>query len=197
MNLQHRTALIAVGLAALALLAALSHRIYPLTLYAPHVVRHAVSSLPGGWAVRELFIDEGYTPQLVVRKFYSVIAFAIVGIFVALSKRQLPARDRIVAAAVWVGGLSLVIEILQRFGGSTESFGSNLFDIACGAIGGAVGALIVEAFSVLRFPHRHAEPARSHLEDRPVEVLGQFGGRRLQGAGASHDARDALEGRHR
>lgn len=186
-----------MGVGALALLAALSHRIYPLTLYAPHVVRHTISSLPGGWAIRELFLDEGYTPQLLVRKFDSVIAFAIVGVFIALAKRRLRSRDRILTAALWVGGLSTIIEILQRFVGSTESFGSNLFDIACGAIGGAIGALIVEAFSVLRFPHRHAEPARGRLEDRPVEVLGQFGGRRLQGAGASHDARDAFEGSHR
>jgi len=78
------------------------------------------------------------TPRIVVRKIYSVIAFAIVGL---LAAPLIAAQRRIGASALLVGGFSLIIEIAQRATVSQESNLFSLFDIGCGAVGGVIGAV--------------------------------------------------------
>ncbi len=73
-----------------------------------------------------------------VRKAYSVIAFSIVGL---LAAPALPKRRRVVLDGIAVGAFSTIIEIGQRLADLDESLRSNLFDIACGVLGGVIGAL--------------------------------------------------------
>ncbi len=83
-------------------------------------------------AKRELFA------RVALRKFYSVVAFAIVGFFAAPLLRR---STRLWADAAVVGALSLLIEIAQKLEGSQEGYASNLFDIGCGLVGGLLGAI--------------------------------------------------------
>ncbi len=92
------------------------------------------------------------SPFRILRKTYSVIAFAIVGFFVAPLVRR-PYRIRVDAGIV--AGFSTLIEIAQKASGSTEGFASNIFDILCGALGGALGAAAWNAL-MSRFAHGRA-----------------------------------------
>ncbi len=79
---------------------------------------------------------------VVLRKIYSVIAFALVGFLVA---RALIAAGRS-ASVSFVGGImalySAFIEVLQYFlDPPPEGLLSNAFDIACGFAGGALAVL--------------------------------------------------------
>ena len=75
-----------------------------------------------------------------VRKLYSILAFAIVGL---LAAPAIPRRRRIATDALLVALFSTAIELGQKFiDHSPEGLGSNLFDIGCGAVGGIVGALL-------------------------------------------------------
>jgi hypothetical protein len=77
------------------------------------------------------------SPFRVLRKTYSVVAFAIVGFFVAPLQRRGP---RMRDDALVVAGFSTLIEIAQKAAGSSEGLLSNAFDISCGALGGVLGA---------------------------------------------------------
>ncbi|MBC5799635.1 MAG: hypothetical protein GIX03_05570 [Candidatus Eremiobacteraeota bacterium] len=81
-------------------------------------------------------------PRNFLRKLYSVIAFAIVGFFAA---PLIPRPARLRWDTALIAGFSLVIEIAQKLTGADETYASNLFDIACGALGGVIGALIWNA----------------------------------------------------
>ncbi len=83
-------------------------------------------------------------PRHFLRKLYSVIAFAIVGFFAA---PLIPRPARLRWDLALVASFSVVIEIAQKLTGAHESYASNLFDIACGAVGGLIGALIWNAIS--------------------------------------------------
>ena len=78
------------------------------------------------------------TVSIVLRKTYSIGAFAIVGFFVAPLLRR---RVRVRGDAATVAAFSTVIEIVQKATGSPEGYASNLFDIGCGAVGGVLGSL--------------------------------------------------------
>jgi hypothetical protein len=73
-----------------------------------------------------------------VRKAYSIVAFSILGLLVA---PIIPKPNRILVAALVVGTFSTIIEIGQKLTGTIESIYSNLFDVGCGVLGGAIGAL--------------------------------------------------------
>ena len=80
----------------------------------------------------------------VLRKLYSIVAFAVVSY---LSGRLARSRSR--AQIFWISVLaganfSALIEIVQAFI-SSESLKWHLIDVACGAIGGAIGGLIAAA----------------------------------------------------
>lgn len=80
-----------------------------------------------------------FVPHFVLRKIYSVVAFAVVGVF---SAPLLGRPNRIWACALLVAAFSLTIEIVQRLTVSHESNVASLFDIGCGALGGALGGAI-------------------------------------------------------
>ncbi len=82
------------------------------------------------------------SPVKFLRKTYSIVAFAIVGLFAA---PLIPRKSRILGDAILVAAFSTVIEFVQKLTGSEESFASNLFDVACGAVGGIAGALVWNA----------------------------------------------------
>jgi len=83
----------------------------------------------------------------ILRKLYSVVAFAVVGFFAAPAFEP---SQRLLAGALLVGSFSTAIEIAQRMTGSHESLLSNIFDILCGAVGGLLGALAFGAIARLR-----------------------------------------------
>ena len=77
--------------------------------------------------------------HIVLRKTYSIVAFAIVGYCV---RRAFDDHKR--SRSVWLatGALALysaLIELVQAVGGSHEGLGWNAIDVACGAIGGFLG----------------------------------------------------------
>jgi len=75
--------------------------------------------------------------HVVLRKLYSVIAFAVVGgVFVWASGASLR------QSALAIGSYSGVIEIGQHFTYGHETLFWNAIDVVCGALGGALGALI-------------------------------------------------------
>ncbi len=73
---------------------------------------------------------------LCVRKFWSIVAFAALGFFLAPVFRVRSAGR----VAVFVFAFSAVIEIVQHVAGSNEGFVTNAFDVACGFVGGWFGA---------------------------------------------------------
>ncbi|HTJ26845.1 MAG TPA: VanZ family protein [Candidatus Limnocylindria bacterium] len=121
---------------------------------------------PGGVAQRILGEDAPRVPHnhwlslhIILRKAYSIVAFALVGIVV---DRMLPAvRRRALRAAAIVALFSAVIEVAQTvIDHSPEGFASNVFDIACGAVGGWLGVVAARTAS-------RAVEARSRVEPRP------------------------------
>jgi hypothetical protein len=83
--------------------------------------------------------------HIVLRKFYSIVAFAIVGAAYSYARRGVTRADGAFAIAIYSG----LIEIGQRFD-SDELLRWNLFDVACGAVGGALGAELLARFTRLR-----------------------------------------------
>jgi len=76
----------------------------------------------------------GISLHIIVRKLYSVAAFAIVG---WTAQRALPPASRpALRMTLLVGLYSAAIEYGQWREGSTEGLGWNTFDVACGAVGG-------------------------------------------------------------
>ncbi len=109
---------IAATMVALALLAvAVSHSVYDIT-----------SPVWLSWHV-------------VLRKIYSIVAFALVGF---CTRRALVENGRahlVASCIVGVGAYSALIEVLQFFYGSHEGLGWNAFDTFCGALGGALATI--------------------------------------------------------
>lgn len=80
-----------------------------------------------------------------LRKFYSIIAFALVGLTYSFGRR----RAGIIDAAAAIGLYSGLIEIGQWFT-SQEALRWNLFDIGCGIVGGALGAAVFSRLIAVR-----------------------------------------------
>jgi len=77
---------------------------------------------------------------MALRKFYSLVAFALAG-FVA--DRALPAHRRpALRSAVIVGAFSFCIEVAQYLTGSTESIYIHVMDVTLGVIGGWIGGTV-------------------------------------------------------
>ncbi len=80
--------------------------------------------------------------HVVLRKLYSVGAFALVSFLIAraLAELGLPiyARWVVLIGAAYSGA----IEVGQFFNGSPEGLTWNAFDVGCGALGGALAALM-------------------------------------------------------
>jgi hypothetical protein len=86
--------------------------------------------------------------HIVLRKAYSIVAFAIVGFVV--DKALPPIRRRGLRAALIVAAFSAVIEVVQVMHHSPEGFASNLFDIGCGAFGGWIAISLRRVVAVRR-----------------------------------------------
>jgi hypothetical protein len=76
--------------------------------------------------------------HIALRKTYSVIAFTIAGVTFGRAAREWRRPFSLAGLAFAVAAYSAAIEIGQRFTGSHESWQSNLLDVGCGAIGGAL-----------------------------------------------------------
>lgn len=87
--------------------------------------------------VYELTSPPAFSWHVVLRKFYSIVAFALVGF---TADRALgPAAKPALRASLLVAGYSAVIEIAQFEHGSKEGLGWNAVDVVCGAVGGWLG----------------------------------------------------------
>ena len=77
---------------------------------------------------------ETFAISTLLRKFYSIVAFTLVGFVV---DRALPPSRRAAArAAAIVAAFSAVIEVGQKLNGAREGLLSNAIDVGCGALGG-------------------------------------------------------------
>ncbi|GAC1525140.1 MAG: hypothetical protein NVS2B8_09780 [Vulcanimicrobiaceae bacterium] len=139
-------------------------------------------------ALNNDFYNATSPPQLsfhiVMRKLYSIGAFALVGYLIAraLGECGFPLHGRTVVAlgAIYSGA----IEVAQFGNGSQEGLAWNLFDIGCGAVGGAISA---------RLPGG-SRPARRVTTPRPIghrtERVAGVGDRRPPTTGRRTGTRD-------
>jgi hypothetical protein len=105
-------------------------------LYAIAISNAAYEATSPGWL----------TFHVIVRKSYSVIAFALVGYALARTAQIAGIRFGVLYGALSIGAYSALIELGQRaLAGSRESIEQQGFDVACGLAGGALGALLAGA----------------------------------------------------
>jgi hypothetical protein len=106
------------------------------------VIAVALFALAISHGVYELTSPSWFALHVLVRKIYSVVAFALVGYLwrraAAENGRSLQAGNLIVGVALYSAG----IEVGQFLHGSREGLGWNAFDILCGALGGALAVLV-------------------------------------------------------
>ena len=96
------------------------------------------------WAATSDLVYEATSPaelsfHIVLRKAYSIVAFALVG-FTA-DKALGPSAKSVLRGALIVGLYSAAIEVAQTWLGSKEGLAWNTADTLCGAVGGALGAI--------------------------------------------------------
>jgi hypothetical protein len=110
---------------------------------------------PSGIAERIFGEDAARIPHepwlslhVLLRKAYSIVAFAIVGFVV--DRALPPIRRRALRAALIVAAFSTVIEIGQKLHHAQEGIPSNLFDIGCGAFGGWIAIALQRTRTVRR-----------------------------------------------
>ena len=110
--------------------AAISLRVYRHTL--PHrLLMHLFG---------EDFNGGPFSALTLLRKFYSIIAFTLIGFVV---DKALPATRRpALRAALVVGAFSAAIEVIQKVHGASEGPLSEAIDVACGALGGWLAVTI-------------------------------------------------------
>ena len=75
--------------------------------------------------------------HVALRKAYSIVAFAAVGFTAERALR--PSGRAVLRGAVLVALYSAAIEVAQALHGSREGLVWNGIDVACGALGGAIG----------------------------------------------------------
>jgi hypothetical protein len=100
------------------------------------------------WAAISRGVYEVTSPSylswhVALRKLYSVIAFAVLGLLVA---RGIPPRSRVWMTVLILAIYSAAIEVGQYLTGVREGLVWNTVDTLCGALGGAFGAIICNAF---------------------------------------------------
>jgi hypothetical protein len=87
------------------------------------------------------------TFHVLLRKAYSVVAFALVGFTLARTTQLAGRAWGPAQVGLSVGLYSALIEICQRLlAGARESIAQQSVDVGAGLIGGALGALVARAF---------------------------------------------------
>ena len=109
-------------------------------------------------SIYEATSPSGLPYHVFLRKFYSIAAFALVGMLTNVAWRCGIGRTMLIVA-----GYSTIIEIGQALMGSREGLVSNAIDILCGAIGGLFGSNYRSAITPL--------PRNSHPRARFVITL--------------------------
>lgn len=134
----------ALFLTIFALLAAAAAAVFLAISIDPEIYAPGADKLSGHLGVRNAvgahfpqIYEHDLSAERILRKVYSIGAFAVVGFFAA---PLFPRTARIRAGALLVAAFSLAIEIVQRSHTYHEGYVSSLFDLACGAVGGALGA---------------------------------------------------------
>jgi hypothetical protein len=84
--------------------------------------------------------------HVLLRKSYSVIAFAIVGITLGRAALEWKRPLSLAGYALAVALFSAAIEVGQKLAGSNEGLAWNAFDTGCGALGGALAYLFNRRF---------------------------------------------------
>jgi hypothetical protein len=79
--------------------------------------------------------------HIVLRKFYSIVAFTFVGFCLRRALVENGRTKIVVPCILWLGAYSAMIEVLQFAYGSHEGLGWNAFDTCCGALGGALATI--------------------------------------------------------
>lgn len=76
--------------------------------------------------------------HVVLRKFYSIVAFALVAYLLRRAIGENGGTRVVVPCIAGVACYSAAIELGQYLHGSNEGLGWNAFDALCGAVGGAI-----------------------------------------------------------
>ena len=122
--------------------AAISLKIYRFTL--PHRLLEHVFG--------EDFNDGPFSALVLLRKFYSIVAFGLIGIVVDKALPRI--RRGALRAALIVAAFSAVIEVAQKFRGAREGPLSEAIDIACGALGAWLAVTIANRLGKRRADRR-------------------------------------------
>jgi hypothetical protein len=120
----------------------------------PHGLSHLLFGADGDAGASAISHPAWLSLHIVVRKLYSIIAFAIVGF--CAQKALGPARRPMLRAVLLVAAYSLSIEVGQRLFVGIEPFLEQLFDVGCGALGGAIAIWLEDAFDGRLTPDRIA-----------------------------------------
>lgn len=78
--------------------------------------------------------------HVLLRKTYSVVAFALLGFLAARASQASGLRTSPLTIGWWIAVFSLAIEIAQAMTPPPEGLGWNTVDILCGWLGGWLGA---------------------------------------------------------
>ncbi len=95
--------------------------------------------------------------HVLLRKVYSVAAFALLGYLAGRAVREHGGRASFAVLAATVAAYSLAIEIGQAVAGSHEGLVWQSVDVLCGALGGLLGGVALRGVRPrpVRGPRRH------------------------------------------
>jgi hypothetical protein len=96
-------------------------------------------------AVYEATSPHALSWHVALRKTYSIVAFTLVGYLFRRAVLEYGNEATPTALILAVALYSGAIEVAQFLHGSKEGLGWNAFDVACGAVGGGLAALVPEA----------------------------------------------------
>ena len=80
--------------------------------------------------------------HVLLRKAYSIVAFAVLGWIASRASQASGWRTSPLTMGFWIAFFSLAIEIAQSLSPPVEGLALNTVDVACGWLGGWLGALV-------------------------------------------------------
>jgi hypothetical protein len=110
----------------------------------PHGLAHLLFGTGGDAGASFISHPAWLSLHIVVRKVYSIVAFAIVGF--CTDKALGPVRRPMLRSALLVAAYSLCIEAGQRLVVGHEPLLERVFDVGCGAVGGVIAIRLEGAF---------------------------------------------------